>query len=157
MTATEIRDLITLYLQDASSITAAEHKSIENALVDYMEATRTQADNLALTILAGVPKNVGYITGVNPPVSSGVVSSGGNITTATGTASGILCTMTNAMPSTNYVVKMNVQSLGNYSSDGTVKCPMFKVVSTTQFYFFIHETDNLTQNLKIHFEIKSLD
>jgi hypothetical protein len=62
MTATEIRDLITLYLQDASSITAAELKSIENALVDYMEATQIQADNLADTIVSVIPKKISIDT-----------------------------------------------------------------------------------------------
>lgn len=157
MTATEIRDLITNYLGSASNITAVEHKAIENALIDYAEATQTQATNLAASLLASLPKNVGFITALDFPVSSGSVTCGGNITTATGSASGILCTMTNAMPSTNYVVKCQFESLGTNTLDGQVAAPIFKVVSTTQFYFIALQTGTAAQNLKVHFEVKSLD
>jgi len=157
MTATEIRDLITNYLGSASSITAVEHKAIENALIDYAEATQTQATNLAASLLASFPKNVGFISGLNFPVTSGSVTCGGNITTATGSSSGILCTMANAMPSTNYIVKCQFESLGTNTLDGQIAAPMFKKVSTTQFYFIAVETNNATQNLKVHFEVKSLD
>ena len=157
MTATEIRTIITNYLASASSITAAEHKSIENALIDYAEATQTQVTNLAASLLASFPKNVGFITGVNLPVTSGSVTRGGNITTATGSAGGILCTIENAMPSTNYVVKTFIESLGAYASDSEIRGCSFKIVSTTQFYFICAESTFATQNLKVHFEVKSLD
>lgn len=78
MTATEIRNLIINYLGSASSITAAEHKSIENALIDYAEATQTQADNLANSILSLIPKKLtidSFDVNKNYTVATGLDSS----------------------------------------------------------------------------------
>lgn len=144
MNYTTVLNLINTNLASATNITAEEHREVEIALLNY---TKTQNNY------------VGFITGVNLPVPNGVsLSVGGGITSAVGTASdGILITLTTPMESTNYYVKSFVESLGDYSNDIEIRRESFKKISTTQFYYRQSESYPVAQNLKIHFELISLD
>lgn len=144
MNYTEVLNLINTKLASASNITAAEHREVEIALLNY---GKTQNNY------------VGYITGVNLPVADGAsLTVSGRITSAVGTASnGVLITLTDAMPSTNYYVRSYIESLGTYSADAEIRRESFKKISTTQFYYIQSETNSQPQNLKIHFEVISLD
>ena len=144
MNYTEVLDLINTNLASASNITAAEHREVEIALLNY---GKTQNNY------------VGYITGVNLPVADGAsLTVSGRITSAVGTASnGVLITLTDAMPSTNYYVRSYIESLGTPNFDSEIRRESFKKISTTQFYYIQSETNSQTQNLKIHFEVISLD
>lgn len=144
MNYTTVLNLINTNLASATNITAEEHREVEIALLNY---TKTQNNY------------VGFITGVNLPVLTGVsLSVGGGITSAVGTASdGILITLTTPMESTNYYVKSFVESLGDYSTDIEIRRESFKKISTTQFYYRQSESYPVSQNLKIHFELISLD
>jgi hypothetical protein len=144
MNYTEVLNLINTNLASASNITAAEHREVEIALLNY---GKTQNNY------------VGYITGVNLPVADGAsLTVSGRITSAVGTASnGILITITDAMPSTNYYIRSYIESLGTYTTDSEIRRESFKKISTTQFYYIQSETNSQTQNLKIHFEVISLD
>ena len=144
MNYTEVLDLINTNLASSSNITAAEHREVEIALLDYGKTLKNY---------------VGYITGVNLPVPDGTsLTVSGNITSAVGTASsGVLITLTDAMPSTNYYVRSFVESLGTYTADTEIRRESFHKVSTTQFYYIQSETNSQTQNLRIHFEVISLD
>ncbi len=65
--------------------------------------------------------------------------------------------MANAMASTNYLVKMFIQSQSsNVTSDDNVLPPVFKIISTTQFEIGISEMGSDSQNLKIHIEVEQL-
>lgn len=134
-----LNTLIDTNLASESFITASEHREVEKAIVS-----------------STVPANRGFITNYNLG-DLGARTVGGDITAATSSAKSVLCTMANTMPSMNYLVKIHVESLGTDSQDTQTACPMFKKVSTTQFNFVIAETGNSTQNLKVHFEIISLD
>lgn len=144
MNYTEVLDLINTNLASASNITAAEHREVEIALLNYGKTLNNY---------------VGYITGVNLPVGDGVsLTVSGDITSAVGTASsGVLITLTDAMPSINYYVRSYVESLGTYTADTEIRRESFHKVSTTEFYYIQSETNSQTQNLKIHFEVISLD
>jgi len=144
MNYTEVLNLINTNLASASNITAAEHREVEIALLNY---GKTQNNY------------VGYITGVNLPVADGAsLTVSGRITSAVGTASnGILITITDAMPSTNYYIRSYIESLGTYTADTEIRRESFHKVSTTEFYYIQSETNSQTQNLKIHFEVISLD
>jgi len=144
MNYTEVLDLINTNLASSSNITAAEHREVEIALLNY---GKTQNNY------------VGYITGVNLPVPDGTsLTVSGNITSAVGTASsGVLITLTDAMSSTNYYVRSFIESLGTYTADTEIRGESFHKVSTTQFYYIQSETNSQSQNLKIHFEVISLD
>ena len=144
MNYTQVLDLINTNLASATNITAAEHREVETALLNY---AKTQNNY------------VGYITGVNLPVGSGVsLTVSGDISSAVGTTSdGVLITLSTAMPSTNYYVRSFVESLGTYTADTEIRRESFHKVSETQFYYIQSETNSQTQNLKIHFEVISLD
>lgn len=144
MNYTEVLDLINTNLASASNITAAEHREVEIALLNY---GKTQNNY------------VGYMTGINLPVPDGVsLTVSGGVASAVGTASsGILVTLTDAMPSTNYYVRSYIESLGTYTADTEIRRESFKKISTTQFYYIQSETNSQTQNLKVHLEVISLD
>lgn len=144
MNYTEVLDLINTNLASGSNITATEHREVEIALLNY---GKTQNNY------------VGYITGVNLPIFNGAsLTVSGGITSAVGTASdGVLITLITSMPSMNYYVRSYVESLGTYSEDTQVAQVSFKKISTTQFYYRQAETGSATQNLRIHFEVISLD
>ena len=132
-------------LATGTSITASEHRGVEQAIVDslapYNRGTITLGD---LSIIVKTYTRSGDI-------SSAICSS---------TATGILCTMDNAMPSTNYLVRLYIESLGVIWHDVQVLNTGFQVVSTTQFRFHIYESTAIgtyTQNIKMHVEVISLD
>lgn len=145
MNYTTVLNLINTNLASSTNITAEEHREVEIALLNYAQTQNNY---------------VGYITGVNLPIGDGVDLSigGAGITSAVGTASnGVLITLTTPMESTNYYVRSSVESLGSQSEDTQVAQVLFKKISTTQFYYRQAETGSATQNLRIHFEVISLD
>lgn len=133
-----LNTLIDTNLATESFITASEHREVEKAIVS-----------------STVPINRGFINNFN--VGSTGATSGGDIIGIAISTRVVLCTMNYTMPSTNYLVKAYIQSLGSDSTDSTIYNHSFNVVSTTQFKFIMAETGNATQNLKVHFEIISLD
>ena len=141
MTYNDINTLIDVNLASGSNIPAIKHREVEHAILDF----------------ANTGGYIGYITGINLPVPSGPVSFSGNITSAVADSTGVLITITNAMPSTNYYVRSFVQSLGIAANDTEVRQVLFKVVNSSQFYYIQSETNSATQNLRIHFEVISLD
>lgn len=137
-------------------INVGQWKDATNALslaITTMQATDISLQNQITILSASLPKNIGYISGLNLPVTSGSLTVGGNIVSATGTASdGILVTMSNAMPNINYYVRCIVESLGTANQDQQAAQGMFKKISTTQFYYIQAETGSATQSLRVHFE-----
>ena len=129
-------------LATGTSITALEHRGVEQAIVDSL-----------------APYNRGTILLGNLPITVTTYTTSGDISSAvcSSTSTGILCTMNNAMPNTNYLVRLHVQSLGTISSDAQIMCPVFATESTTQFRFHIYEIGTYTQNIKINVEVISLD
>lgn len=124
--------------------------------ITTIQATNVSLQNQINVLSASFPKNIGYFSGLNVPHTSGSLSVGGNITSATGTPNdGILVTMQNAMPNVNYYVRCMIESLGNSGSDSQINGCSFKKLNTTQFYFLLSEPSNSTQNLKVHFEVLS--
>lgn len=108
-------------------------------------------------------RNKGWISGIDVGGSSGALAKSGDIVSATASSSGspvndtaITVNLVNAMNDLNYVVKMYVQSEGSIGQDNDIGCPIFKVISTTQFIIGIHETAESTQSLKIHIEVEQL-
>lgn len=159
MTAAEIRALIALNLADNSSITALEHRAVENELINYAEATNSQLGVLSASFLSKLPKNVGYISGLNISTSSTLTVSGNVVSAVINDAPNTIITITvqNAMPSMNYIVKSYVESMGNLDVDNVAGSVVFKKINTTSFQISVTEYENVTQNLKIHLEVISLD
>lgn len=144
MNYSQVLTLINTNLASATNITATEHREVETALLDYAQTQNNY---------------VGYMTGINLPIADGAsVAVSGDIASAVGTASsGVLVTLTTPMLTTNYYVRFYVESLGIYGQDLQTACPMFKKVSTSQFYYIQGETNSATQDLRVHVEVISLD
>lgn len=108
-----------------------------------------------------VPINVGWFSGYNIDGTSGTLSVSGDVASAVYSpiidVNGVLVTMANAMPNTNYKINISIESIGTSPlNDINAGAPEFRIVSTTQFYFIIGELSAAVQNLKIHIEAKKL-
>jgi hypothetical protein len=145
MNYSQVLTLINTNLASATNITAEEHREVETALLDYAQTQNNY---------------VGYMTGVNLPVPNGTsLAVSGDIASAVGTAgSGVLVTLTTPMLTSNYYVRFYIESLGSYSQDKEIYCPSFKKVSASQFYYIQEESGSgITQDLRVHVEVISLD
>lgn len=130
------------------------------AIKGLANRTKWLKDNLALK-----PKNIGYITGVdiNGFTVGHNYAVGGNITGAVITqdislAEVVRITMANSMGNTNYKVQPpSIQSLGSLDTDNNILPIVWRPISATQFDVILEEINTGTQNLRIHFEVISLD
>ena len=126
-------------LATGTSITASEHRGVEQAIVDYL-----------------APYNVGYVNLGNIPIIVTTYSGGGDLVGGTAVcssvATGVLCTIPNAMPNLDYLVRFHIQSLGTISDDSNTGIPVFSIVSTTQFRLSISEYSGTAQNIRVWFE-----
>jgi hypothetical protein len=133
-------------LATATSITATEHRGVESAIMN-----------------AAIPANRGFFTGLDvqgTPVGTNL-SVGGDITAAVVISqenfSGISVYFATSMITTNYIVRIHVQSAGSdQESDTSIFCPTFRVISPTNIYINIREQGGF-QNLRVHLEVVSLD
>lgn len=92
----------------------------------------------------------GMNVGDNLPVSGDITSAVVTFDDAGLTV--VRCTVLNALSSTNYKVRIDVESQASFDVDSRVLNPSFKRISTTQFDFAIRESSGAGQNLKIHLE-----
>jgi len=110
-----------------------------------------------------IPKNKGWFSGLDISGSVGNLTVSGDVTAAVASipSSGdsvVLVTMLNAMPSMNYKVNKEIESMStSINNDNDVSCPVFKKISTTQFQMGFKEVGTVIQNLKIHIDVISLD
>ena len=110
-------------------------------------------------------KNVGGFSGLD--VDTGTVGSTypvfGDVVSATVQSSGsnasvIAIVLSNAMPSTDYFVRVHIKSenTGAPTNDRTMLVPSTKEYTTTSFEFQIAELSGVSQNLRITFEVVTL-
>lgn len=113
-----------------------------------------------------LPAKKGWVTGINP----GTGTIGDTFTCSGDIASCVLnarqfqanrylVTMTSpALSGMNYKVSIDSESMSsdaNWINDTNFREPLFKKISTTQFYLIVDEdTSGFVQNIKIHFEVK---
>jgi hypothetical protein len=145
MNYSQVLTLINTKLASGTNITAEEHREVETALLDYAQTQNNY---------------VGYMTGVNLPIADGatVAFGGVGIASAVGrTNNRVEVTLTTPMSSIDYYVRFYVESLGVSNQDAQVACPMFQKIDASSFYYIQAETGNITQNLRIHMEVISLD
>ena len=129
--------------------------------LDNIQAELTSLKSLVAGIVPYIPKNRGFFSGLNINQTSGSLTVGGNVSSAVcgavGDTYGVLVTMANAMPNTNYKIRAEVESQGtSVIADVNAGVSEFKVISTTQFYFIIGEFSPSSQNLKVHIETYAL-
>jgi len=133
-------------LATGTSITAAEHRGVESAIMN-----------------AAIPANRGWFTGLDveaTPVGTNLTR-GGDIASATVTnqvnVSIVSVYFTTSMINTNYIVKIHVQSAGSdISADAAIFCPTFRIIDASNVWISIKDEAG-TQNLRFHLEAVSLD
>jgi len=132
----------------------------KTVLIDGVDSTQ----NTSITeLLRHVPVHRGFVTGINPgagTIGDTFTVSGFNSATIVFIDDNIGTTfrvvMSSAMPTTNYFVRMTVESLGTINIDHDIACPVFSKVTASQFNVSIREVFGGTQNLKIHLEVINL-
>jgi hypothetical protein len=106
-------------------------------------------------------KNYGTIS-LDVGGSSGSIARDGNITAANAVSSGgsdtiVTVTLQNTMSSSNYYVRTFLQGQSaNINLDNDVCCPVFKVISTTQFEIAFREITGNVQAIRAHMEVVQL-
>lgn len=117
------------------------------------------------SITAYLPVNKGTVGGVGNyidpsggtvgntyPVSGNIVSA--TITDATGGSTTIRVVLSNAMATTNYLVKLYLQSFSTLiTDDNDIASPIFKVINTTTFDVNLRQVDARVQAVKLHIEV----
>lgn len=149
LTLTALRQKITDDLADFSNIVPDKIRGVDNEIINVIEEIMTKY----------LPLQSGFISGLN--VDTGITGFGGDIIGAVHTVgpeneSFILCTLANPVVG-NYKVVFDIQSTGNKNSDNDVLIPVYKIISDTQFEIGIKESDNSTQSVTIHMEIKKVN
>lgn len=134
-------------LATATSITAAEHRGVESAIMN-----------------AAIPVNRGWFSGlnINDTIVGTYLPVGGDITQALVTRQidiSIISVYFTSMITNNYIVKAYIESTGSDPNlDAGGACPTFKVISPTNAHIAIKEVGEVgEQNIKIHLEVVSLD
>jgi len=143
ITRTALNQLVVDNLSSGTGITATEHISVEYGIIDSCR-----------------PYNVGFVTlGDILGVTNASLSVGGEISSASSStisaASKIIVNFTNTMPSTNYYLRIFINSLSaspNEWKDALALCPVFRIVSTTQAEIWIREASSETQSIKLFIE-----
>lgn len=137
----------------------------------WLKDENTLRDNeiTALEVLANkyFPKKRGWATGIDPGETTGSKTVSGDIGACVVTSSesgtdfnSTTYTVTmggGAMPSINYMVEIDVESMGTITFDNDVFKPVFKKISVNQFFVSVQAQALGSQNLKLHFKVYSLD
>ena len=145
-TRASLTTLINTNLNTGTSITAAEHRAVEQAIVDS-----SMPYNRASTSFFNVGVTTTGITFSNTNLSILSVSSGN-----TNTSTNFSIQMANTMPSNNYLVRTYIE--GNVTTtDNNMYSPSFFVISTTQFQLSIRKITTASNNIRLHIEVISLD
>lgn len=117
----------------------------------------------ALELLADkfFPKRTGTILGLNVGDQSGSLTVTGDLFSAAYSASSannsvVVVTLDTAMPNTNYLVEIHLESMGDIGLDNDLCAPVFKITSSSQFRLSFQEVANGIQNIKIHIKIYQL-
>jgi len=131
-------------LATGTSITAAEHRGVESAIMN-----------------AAIPANRGGFVLGNVIGPTGDLSRYGDLTYANATTNNGTCitvSFATDMLNTNYIIKIYIQGEGtNGYDDAWLLCPIFKILSSTTAEIWIREPSNSTQTIKFHLEVVSLD
>lgn len=130
------------------------------AIANVRNGLLSAADKAIIDSIGSSPiKNTGWFSGldVNGDSLGTSYAVGGDITSAVkstnvGNAEIIRVTFANAMDSSDYFVRLSVESLGSVYSDNDIRLPVWKKVSVNQLDICFEEDHGTTQNLKVHIE-----
>lgn len=114
-------------------------------------------------VLKFLPRNRGYITGLDLGGTSGSQSVGGDIASASksliGSSTVLTVNFVNSMANTNYDIEVSIHNLSSdLAANMDIYEPTFKPISATQAYVVLRENaTGGSQNLKLNIKVISLD
>ena len=147
-TKAEVQALIDANLATGTLITAAEHREVETAILNFVD--NEQTSNIGFITVGDVDnKPVGHVYVVGGNVSSATV------VTRTARGEVINVVLANTISSLSYFVRMHIESLGNIESDNDLRPLVFKVQTTNSFFLYV-EDYGATQNIRIYVETQAL-
>lgn len=128
--------------------------------ITTLQSVDVTLQNQITALQASLPKNVGWFGNIDVgDLTVGVsYTVGGNAVSAITQASGqggntkIEVTMSNAMPNTNYFVRLHIQSMGTFVTDNDIYPPVFLPITTTKFQIMFAETGGSNPIVRLHFE-----
>lgn len=147
LTRTALNQLVVDNLSSGTSITAAEHRAVEYAIIDSCKPY-----NSGYFVLHDVGGTTGALT------VYGCLSATASNPSGTSNTSKIVVVFNTAtpMPSANYYVRMFIKSVTAGGNQDTY-APYFANTSTTGFDVWIREQTGATQDITIYFEAIPLD
>jgi hypothetical protein len=109
-----------------------------------------------------LPRNRGYITGLDLGGATGPQSVGGDIESASksvvGSSTVLTINLANSMGNTNYDVEVSIHNLSaDLAANMDIYVPTFKPVSATQCQVALREASGGGQDLKLNIKVISLD
>jgi hypothetical protein len=147
-TRAEVQALIDANLATGTVITAVKHRAVESAILDFADVSTTS--NRGFVTVGDVDANVvghTYVVGGN--VNSAT------IVTRTSRGSVINVVVANALPSLVYLVRMQVESLGNIEADNDLHPLVFRIQTTNSFDFYIEDYGGV-QNVRVYIETQAV-
>lgn len=151
MTKQEVLDLIAVNLATGSNITAAEHRAVEEAIVNYIGFQTVAYGRIG-------PIDIDDATTSWPVVGSGITSA----TKVGGAADYVIIRLTfgsGLLTSTNFKVRTEVESIGtNPDFDNNLDPVVFRKngSSTTTVDIILEDTGATTASIYLHAEIVQL-
>ena len=147
-TKAEVQTLIDTNLATGTAITALKHREVETAILNFSDVSTTS--NRGFITVGNVDANpVGHTYVVGGNVTSATV------TTRTSRGEVITVVVANTLPSLNYFVRMQIESLGSIDTDNDLKPLVFKIKTTNSFEFHVQDFGG-TQNIRVWIETQSI-
>ena len=150
MTKQEVLDLIAANLATGSNITAAEHRAVEEAIVNYVGFQ---------TVAYGKVGPIDIDDGTTSWDVVGTISSAVRVATAADYVVIRLTFPSGLLTNTNFKVRTEVESLStDVDKDNNLDPVVFKKVgsSTTQVDIILEDTGQTTASIYLHVEIVQL-
>ena len=131
-------------LATGTSITAAEHRGVESAIMNA-----TIPVNRGGFYLGDVQTNTGSLSVFGDIISANAVNDFASIITVN---------FATSMNDNNYMIKIFAESMGtDVYRDVAIFCPIFKIINSSSAKIIFKEPYNESQNIKVHLEVVSLN
>jgi hypothetical protein len=147
-TRAEVQNLIDTNLATGTVITAVKHREVESAILNFSDVSTTS--NRGFITVGDVDNRpVGHTYAVGGDVNSATVI------TRTARGEVINVVIANSLPSLVYLVRMQVESLGNIEFDNDIHPLVFKIKTTNSFDFYVEDYGG-TQNIRVYIETQAV-
>jgi hypothetical protein len=149
-------------LADNTNIHPSKHREVNDAIIDEIYVNRTAIETNSTNITKITPLNIGWVGnldvgGAVPDLTLGLDAVDYESYTGEDGKSTFIIEFANEMPSLNYRVSIISVEVESGSIVQEVAFPLWKKISVKKFQVTFSEFKAMTQVLKVHFEVISLD